>query len=150
MADTYNSISNVAFVLAAVFFIVSAILFFRFNIVKIVGDLSGRNARKSINAMKNNINASNNAQQVIFSNLNTVSYNNVTGSTDSNNAQQNTDMSDDSYHTDILNDMDLLSTTVLGENESETTVLSQTELLPANLRFVIEEDITFIHTLEAL
>lgn len=122
MADTYNSISNVAFVLAAIFLLITSILFFRFDITKIVGDLSGRNARKSISAMKNNINTAGNIQPVIFSNINSIF-----------------ELEDNNY-----------ATAILGENEHETTVLSEAELRPDNLRFIIEEEITFVHTHESL
>ncbi|MCD8300680.1 MAG: hypothetical protein LUC41_05860 [Clostridiales bacterium] len=48
MAQTYYMISMIGFVLAAAFAVVAVILWIKFRIPKIVGDLSGRTARKSI------------------------------------------------------------------------------------------------------
>ena len=53
MATIYYYISIASFVLALVFLAIAAIMFFKFDIMKIIGDLSGRNARKSVEAMKN-------------------------------------------------------------------------------------------------
>lgn len=52
MAQTYNLISIVAFSLAGVGLIVSVILWFKFGIWGIIGDLSGRTAKKSIEQMR--------------------------------------------------------------------------------------------------
>lgn len=52
MAQTYNIISIVAFSLAGVGLIVSVILWFKFGIWGIIGDLSGRTAKKSIEQMR--------------------------------------------------------------------------------------------------
>ena len=54
MAETLSLISVISFVLAAVFLIVAVILWFVFNIPLVVGDLSGRNAKKSIENMRRN------------------------------------------------------------------------------------------------
>lgn len=52
MSQVYNIISIVAYSLAGVFFLVSVFLWFKFNIWDIIGDLSGRNAKKSIKQMR--------------------------------------------------------------------------------------------------
>lgn len=52
MTQVYNIISIVAFSLAGVFFFVSVFLWFKFNVWEIIGDLSGRNAKKSIKQMR--------------------------------------------------------------------------------------------------
>lgn len=52
MTQIYNIVSIVAFTLAGVFFLVSIFLWFKFGIWEIIGDLSGRNAKKSIQQMR--------------------------------------------------------------------------------------------------
>lgn len=52
MAETLSLISIVSFVIAAIFLILAVILFIRFKIPSVIGDLSGRNARKSIEQMR--------------------------------------------------------------------------------------------------
>lgn len=52
MTQLYNIISIVAFSLAGVFFLVSLFLWFKFNIWEVIGDLTGRNAKKSIQQMR--------------------------------------------------------------------------------------------------
>ena len=52
MAHIYTVISMVSFVLAGVFLLISCFLWFKFNIRKIIGDLSGRTAKKSIEKMR--------------------------------------------------------------------------------------------------
>ena len=48
MAETLSLISIVSFIAAAVCLVVTVILFFWFQIPSVIGDLSGRTARKSI------------------------------------------------------------------------------------------------------
>lgn len=52
MAETLSTLSTVSFVIAVVFLIVSVYLFFLFRIPTIIGDLTGRNARKSIEKIR--------------------------------------------------------------------------------------------------
>lgn len=52
MAQTYNIISIVAFSLAGLGLAVSVFIWFKFDIWGIIGDLSGRTARKSIEQMR--------------------------------------------------------------------------------------------------
>lgn len=61
MAETLYIISRVSFIASAVFAVISAALFFIFAIPSVIGDLSGANARKSIERMrKSNENSSEN------------------------------------------------------------------------------------------
>ena len=53
MAQTYHFISVFGFAMAINFSALSVFLWCRFGILKITGDLSGRNARKSIAEMRN-------------------------------------------------------------------------------------------------
>lgn len=52
MAETLSLISTIAFAAAAVCLVVTGILFIRFKIPSVIGDLSGRNARRSIEQMR--------------------------------------------------------------------------------------------------
>ncbi len=54
MAQIYTIISITAFSLAGIFFLTSCFLWFKFGIMKIIGDLSGRTAKKSIEQMRAN------------------------------------------------------------------------------------------------
>lgn len=52
MAEILSTISIASFVLAGVFFILSILLWFKFKIPKIIGDLTGRTAKASIAKMR--------------------------------------------------------------------------------------------------
>lgn len=52
MAETLSLISIIAFAVAAICLVVTIIIFVRFKIPSVIGDLSGRNARKSIEQMR--------------------------------------------------------------------------------------------------
>src|SRR5574344_2977288 len=52
MADTFNIIAIVCFVLAIAALLVTIILFFKLNIKKIISDLSGHTAKKYIEQQK--------------------------------------------------------------------------------------------------
>ncbi|MCD8366091.1 MAG: hypothetical protein LUC83_09870 [Clostridiales bacterium] len=57
-AQTYQAISCVGFIFAAVFLVISLIFWVGFGIRKIIGDLSGRTARKAIARMRKSNEAS--------------------------------------------------------------------------------------------
>jgi hypothetical protein len=52
MAEIYDIVSVVAFVLAAIMIAAAIILWFKFDIYRIAGDLSGRTAKKTIADMR--------------------------------------------------------------------------------------------------
>lgn len=52
MIQVYSAISITAFILSVIAMVLAIILFFRFNILEIIGDLSGKNARKSIEEIR--------------------------------------------------------------------------------------------------
>lgn len=54
MADILNRFSLVFFLLAIVFFVLTIIVFVVFKIPDLIGDLNGRNARKTIELMRHN------------------------------------------------------------------------------------------------
>lgn len=151
MADTFNLISMVSFVLAAVFFLLSAIMFFKFNIRKLIGDLSGRNARKSIDGMKREVKVC--KQQPVD---NTVYKREIKESskalqTDVQSCETKpldedvTAILENEFDGIMLFDKDITTTTVLSESEMGTTVLSENQLILPEKRFVLSREITFIH-----
>lgn len=52
MAGTLHTLSIISFVLAVAFLILAIVLWFVFKILNVIGDLSGSNARKSIERMR--------------------------------------------------------------------------------------------------
>ena len=54
MADILHTLSIVSFVLAVLFVALAVVLWFVFKIPNVIGDLSGRNAKKSIARMRQN------------------------------------------------------------------------------------------------
>lgn len=52
IANVLFIVSRVSFVLAAIFFLLAIVFFVRFHIPSVIGDLSGRSARKSIEEMR--------------------------------------------------------------------------------------------------
>ena len=54
MVDTIKLLSTIAFIAAAVFLVIAIFLFFRFQIITIINDLSGRTARRSIAQIREN------------------------------------------------------------------------------------------------
>jgi Sec-independent protein translocase protein TatA len=54
MAELLQKVSIISFLIAIVFILVAIILFFALKIPRIIGDLTGRNAKKSIEKMRMN------------------------------------------------------------------------------------------------
>lgn len=52
MAEALNLVSVISYVLAVVFSIISVFVWIKFRILEIIGDLSGRTAKKSITKMR--------------------------------------------------------------------------------------------------
>ena len=54
MAEILSSVSIISFVIAAICFVLAVVVWFVFDIPTVIGDLSGRTARKSIAKMREN------------------------------------------------------------------------------------------------
>lgn len=54
MADILHTLSIVSYILAVLFVVLAIVLWFIFKIPNVIGDLSGRNAKKSIARMRQN------------------------------------------------------------------------------------------------
>lgn len=164
MAETYKILSTASFILALVFLAISVFLFFKFNIRKIVGDLSGRNAKKSINAMKKSVVSSeNSATDVIYkreikevsrdfstekiavqTSEPTARTGNVTTMLDEEVENSTTVLGADGNATTVL-EPEFGGTTVLSEETVGTTILSPLELRDEEDKFIVEKEIVFIH-----
>lgn len=53
MVETLSTLSVTSYILAGVFLVTAIVLWFVLKIPRVIGDLSGRNARKSIAEMRN-------------------------------------------------------------------------------------------------
>lgn len=120
MAQTYNLISTVSFIMSVVCLLVAIILFFKFNIRKIVGDLTGRNAKKSIEQMRHTSRKS----------VNSVIYENKTQQQEEKTQQ--------------------IETQLLEEKDEETIILSDWQLISEAEKFIVTKDIVFIHANEVI
>lgn len=120
MADTYSFISVITFVLAGVFFILSCILFFVLDIRKVVGDLSGRNARKSIEEMKKKQEREEIKSPVLNFPL-----------------RENTEKITEALSPEALKAHKSV--------ENGTVILSEEQLLPSRDKFILEKEIIFVH-----
>ncbi len=54
MAGTLSTVSIISFVAAGVFFVVAIVFWIVFHIPSVIGDLTGKNAKKNIDAMRRN------------------------------------------------------------------------------------------------
>lgn len=133
MADTFKVISIILFILAAIFFIASIIIFIYFRINKIIGDLSGHNEKKSIKRMQNQ-----KANQISDSNINLIN-------------------SDDKQNVELYNNLDSetarlqsniyeKSNILHNDYGIETTILSPIQLIPVEKQFNVKKEIILIHT----
>ena len=146
MAGVYGIISMIGFILAIVFFVAAVILFFIFRIDRVIGNLTGMNARKAMKERQKKALENDNH------NSNSFSY-------------ADFDVTTDELATDELT-TDELSTNKLSTDElsSETSILSSdaiisndnvTEILQENNRnvtriFDIVDEITLISTDERI
>lgn len=146
MADIYEMVSYVAFFLSFLCLVTVIVLGIKFNIVKILNDLSGRSAQKSIERMRNRnekeykpvriyrdekekIEVSHLTEELLVSSTEAIGDTEVLG------------------QTDVLEETTLLGdTAVLGDTE----VLSDTKALGDMQDFAIVTDIMCVHTDEVV
>lgn len=153
--ETYRLIFYAGAIAAVVFFLAAVILFFVLKIPKVIGDLSGATARKAIK----NIRAQNeNGGATIYkgSEFNKergqlTDKISESGNIIKRNQYDGVGMQTEKISTQILATAE--ETTILTEDmlrpSDETTVLSQ-NMISGEFFFTIEEEITFIHTLEII
>lgn len=168
-AEVLQTISIVAFILAAILAIVAVILFFRLNVRGIIDDLSGKKAERQIRELREQ------NRQVESENKGRVIYNPSTGKATSKlgfgKKKETTDQLTET--TALLHDADATSVleeegttvleqeegttvlgaeegmTVLGSDEEGTTVLGSDDVLLQNgYRMIVNEIV--IHTKERI
>lgn len=156
MAGVYGIISMIGFILAIVFFVAAVILFFIFRIDRVIGNLTGMNARKAMKERQKKALENDNH------NSNSFSYADFDVTTDE---LATDELTTDKLATDKLS-TDKLATGKLSTDElsSETSILSSdaiisndnvTEILQENNRnvtriFDIVDEITLISTDERI
>ena len=170
--DTYRMTFYICSIASTVFFLISVVLFFKLHIIKILGDLTGHNARKGVKSIREYKGNDNNTQLYSTGNLNkgrgkitdkiSVSGNLNTIESKSSMNVGTEKLSDDYNATTILSNSELQTesneTTILTSEEKmtaqseyassddETTVLQVNQIEG----FEIEYEITFVHTNERL
>lgn len=161
--ETYRSIFTIAGIAAAGMAVISIFLFFWLKIPAVIGDLTGKTARKGIEAIRSGNTRSGNkkygSSEVNLRRGKLTAKMTPSGSLKEQNTEAGYGLKTQELHsgeTTVLSGQGLNETTVLSEpGLNETTILSQTQLgennvLSCNLEIVFEilQDITIIHTQE--
>ncbi len=163
-AEIYKVISTVGFILAAIMLILSIILFLKLNIPKVIGDITGKTAKKAIQRIHEQNEQS--GDKAYKSSPMNIARGKISDKiTNSGNliAKDNrpivVNVGKEKISTQELKDQN--QTTVLCSDSDETTVLDITESLDGkanvnnhnqeiNQQANLEQDITFIHTDEVI
>lgn len=137
--EVYRYISTGTMIAAIVFFIISLILFFAFRIPKVIGELSGRTARKAIQSLRQKT-----EQSMMEAEINTQKI-----STEVLQDNARASFEEVSNETTVLSAADSGQTTQLETSEVMKSSLQQ-ELCVDISNFVIEKEIMFIHSNEVV
>lgn len=146
--DTYRIIFYSGAVACGIMLVVSLVLFIALKIPNIVGDLSGRNAKKAIENIRKQ-NESTGVKGYKSSAVN-IERGKLTDKISlSGNIRRQENINGFGMPTEKIATVEL-ETTVL--DNDETTVLNQVNVGETTLlnRFIVVEDITFIHTNELI
>lgn len=151
MAEQLIFISNILLAGAAIVALIAIFLWFQFRVWKIIGDLSGKNERRSLEQKRADMSrhAKSDSKRIVYGNYRTKRFAN----TDSmrkitKKLQNNTVVLQETEGTvQLLDERVSTHTQVLGSNQ-DTVVLGQTEKL--NQEFTVIETILFIHTEEEI
>lgn len=162
MAETLSTFSIISFIVAGVSLGLAILLFIYFRIPTVIGDLSGRNAKKSIARMRSSNEKSGNKS---FRASETDAARGKLTSTMPGIGNQQKKTKDDAIafvedqmpETGLLaeNKADLIGeSTVLLEDTEETMLLDETPKEPAKrvggVKLTILDEVTFIHTDEVI
>ena len=121
MADTLSIISLVSFIIAGGCLVLAVFFWFRFRIPKVIGDLSGRTARKSIAKMRaSNEESGNKSFRPSVTNINRRNLTYTMPDSDKLKSQETDPLSDES------------ETGVLAENKASSRSVNQTVELDNN------------------
>ena len=120
MAGTFSTISLISFIAAGVFFVLAVVFWIVFHIPSVIGDLSGRNAKKNLNAIRlNNEKTGNKAYRPSKTNLERGKITSPIEPDVGVNEYQN--VQTDMVGTGVLNERPLPTTE---SSEAETTMLN--------------------------
>lgn len=166
--ETYQLIFYAGLVLSGLCLVTTVVLFFTLKIPKVIGDLTGANARKAINEIRNQ-NEQSGAKSYQPSAVNRERGKITDKMTQSGRLVKNPSGGMGGHRTEKISTMELDTemlpadeTTVLSEPANETTVLGgsagETMLLQPepvappvmNTVFAVEMEITYIHTNEVI
>lgn len=132
-AELYQNISIVAFVLAAIFFIVAVILFFVFDIPAVLGELSGKTAAKQVAEIRA-------ANKNVVAKRRTVSASTATTQKATGKLTQNkTNQLAKANQTNKIDETELLVENTGGDNYETELLSSETELLQPETELLTNE-----------
>lgn len=158
MAEILNIVSIISYVLAGICAVLAIVFWFIFKIPHVIGDLSGRNARKSIELMRQNnekagkqvAKVKENTQKQTQSRINNTKNKDKKTFDETGILSENTIKARDEQATGLLLDD---STTVL-DGSGETALLvdatENTQRTPSNVRISMIETVMIIHTEEVI
>lgn len=162
MAETLSTLSIISFIVAGVSLVLAILLFIYFRIPTVIGDLSGRNAKKTIARMRSSNEKSGN-KSFRASETNAARGKLTSTMPGIGNQQKKTKdgaiapVEDQMPETGLLaeNKADLIGeSTVLLEDTEETMLLAETPKEPAKrvggVNFTLLDEVTFIHTDEVI
>ncbi len=147
-AGTLSTLSIICFIIAGAALILAAVLFFYFKIPTVIGDLSGKNAKKSIERLR----ASN--EKTGKKSFRTSETNKKRGKL----TEPMVQAQDDSPETTLLSDNQAESvsgeSTVLLDGSGETELLEETPKEPpkrvGGVKLTMMDDVVMIHTSEVI
>lgn len=161
MADILHTLSIISFILAVLFVVLAIALWFVFKIPNVIGDLSGRNARKSIAQMRqNNEKTGDKSYKASEKNLARGKLTGTMegiGKTEPNNIEETGLLNENLAHSYEAQDTGLLvdeKATGLLEESVETTSLDNSDSIsnrvPSTVIIQIIEEVMLIHTEEVI
>ena len=151
-AELCGLVVNVAIITGIVFLAISVLLFFRLKIIKVIGDLTGRNARQGVKRSKAEVKKRKEQELEFAKRRQAIARSNeakVSGKlakTEEIMDQTTVLTSQDTVVLEPTADLSRKHTEMLGSQDTE--VLSQTSQLdePMDNGLVIEDDVTVVNT----
>lgn len=156
MATIYYFISLASYIIALLFLVLSIVLFFKFDIIKIIGDLSGRNARKSVEAMKKRVvekdDTSTSLGSRINSEITTEKLEDITAEIQENDEDATVHLERDEDATVYLDKSEdatvhlEMGKTMIVQDANEQTQILDVKADEKKSGFIVEREITLVHT----
>ena len=147
------SVPKISFVY---FLVLSIVLFFKFDIIKIIGDLSGRNARKSVEAMKKRVvekdDTSTSLGSRINSEITTEKLEDTTAKIQENDEDATVHLERDEDATVYLDKSEdatvhlEMGKTMIVQDANEQTQILDVKADEKKSGFIVEREITLVHT----